>query len=268
MPGLARGVEVSVATALVALLGGALAGLSLGLLGVGSSILIVPLLVYGLHLAPHLAIGTSTVAATASALWSLAIHARAGTVRWRQGGIYALASILGAASGARLGRATDSHLLLALLGALMVLIAALMIRGALRRRAAVQRTPTDPSGARLAALAAVGFGVGSLAGLVGVGGGFLSVPTLAFVAGLPLLSAVGTSLISVSAVAGTTALSYASAHLVVWPIAESLIVGGMLGGYAGVRLAGVLGARKGALTLLFGAVVATAGLYMMVHALR
>lgn len=259
---------MSVATALVVLLGGTLAGLSLGLLGVGSSILIVPLLVYGLHLAPHLAIGTSTVAATASALWSLAIHARAGTVRWRQGGIYALASILGAASGARLGRATESHLLLALLGALMVLIAALMIRGALRRRAAVQRTPTDPSGARLAALAAVGFGVGSLAGLVGVGGGFLSVPTLAFVAGLPLLSAVGTSLISVSAVAGTTALSYASAHLVAWPIAGELMVGGMFGGYAGVRLAGVLGARKGALTLLFGAVVAAAGLYMMVHALR
>ena len=268
MPRRARGVEVSVAMALVTLLGGTLAGLSLGLLGVGGSILIVPLLVYGLHLPPHLAIGTSTVAATASALWSLGIHARAGTVRWRQGGTYALASVLGAASGARLGRATDSHLLLALLGALMVLLAALMVRGALRRSAAASRAPSDRSGARLAALAAAGFGVGSLAGLVGVGGGFLTVPALTFLAGLPLLSAVGTSLISVGAVAGTTAVSYASAHLVAWPIAGLLMAGGMLGGYAGVRLAGVLGARKRALTLLFSAVVAAAGLYMMAQALR
>jgi len=263
-----RGVEVSVTVALVTLFGGALAGLSLGLLGVGSSILIVPLLVYGLHLAPHLAIGTSTVAATASGLWSLAIHARAGTVRWRPGGTYALASVLGAASGAHLGRATDSHLLLALLGALMVLIAGLMVRGTLRHRAAAPAAPAQPSGARLAALAAAGFGVGSLAGLVGVGGGFLTVPALAFVAGLPLLSAVGSSLISVSAVAGTTAVSYASAHLVAWPMAALLMAGGMLGGYAGVKLARVLGARKRALTVLFSAVVAAAGLYMMVHALR
>lgn len=253
--------------AVFAVLGGALAGLSLGLLGVGSSILVVPLLVYGLHVAPHLAIGTSTVAAAVSALWSLAVHARAGTVRWRHGATYALASALGAASGARLGRATDSHVLLGLLGILMMAVAGLMLRSSLRARTALPAREARHARAVLPLLAVAGFGVGSLAGLVGVGGGFLTVPALMFITAMPLLNAVGSSLVSVAAVAATTAASYASAHLIDWRLAGLLVVGGVLGGYAGVRLAGVLGARRHALTVLFSAVVAVAGLYMVIRGL-
>jgi uncharacterized membrane protein YfcA len=261
-----RDKPVTLPFALFAVLIGALAGLSLGLLGIGSSILVVPLLVYGMHLAPHLAIGTSTVAATVSALWSLAAHARAGTVRWQHGSTYAIASMLGAAAGARLGEVTDSHLLLGLLGVLMVVIAALMLRSSLRARSAARLSAARTPRWALPALAASGFAIGALAGLIGVGGGFLTVPALMFTAGMPLLNAVGSSLVSVAAVAATTAVSYASAHLVVWRIAALLVLGGLFGGYAGVKLAGVLATRRRALTLLFSAVVALAGLYMVVHA--
>ena len=258
---------MSVSFAVFAALTGVLAGLSLGLLGVGSSILVVPILVYGLHIGPHLAIGTSTVAATVSALWSLAVHARGGTVRWRHGATYALSSVLGAASGARLGKVTDSHLLLALLGVLMMGVAGLMLRSIFRARAVQQAHEPQRRRWVLPLLAAAGFGVGALAGLVGVGGGFLTVPALMFIAGMPLLNAVGSSLLSVTAVAATTGASYASAHLVEWPIAGLLVLGGVLGGYLGVRLAGLLGARRRALTVLFSAVVSLAGLYMVIRGL-
>ena len=253
--------------ALFAVLGGAVAGLSLGLLGVGSSILVVPLLVYGMHVSPHLAIGTSTVAATASALWSLSAHARAGTVRWRYGGTYALASVLGAVSGAHLGKATDSRILLALLGLLMMAVAGLMLRSSLRARRAQHAAERRERSWVLPVLAATGFGIGSLAGLVGVGGGFLTVPALMFTTGMPLLNAVGSSLVSVAAVSATTAASYASSQLVEWPISVLLMIGGVLGGYVGVKLAGVLAARKRALTILFSGVVALAGLYMVLRGL-
>ena len=258
---------MSAPLAVFAVLTGALAGLSLGLLGVGSSILVVPILVYGLHVGPHQAIGTSTVAAAVSALWSLTVHARGGTVRWRHGAAYALSSVLGAASGARLGKITDSHLLLALLGILMMGVAGLMLRSLFGARAVQHAHEPHRRRRVVPLLAAAGFGVGTLAGLVGVGGGFLTVPALMFIAGMPLLNAVGSSLLSVTAVAATTGASYASAHLVDWRIAGLLVLGSLLGGYLGVRLARVLGARRRALTVLFCALVTVTGLYMVIRGL-
>lgn len=250
----------------IPVLGGALSGFSLGLLGVGSGIMVVPLLVYALHVPPHLAIGTSTAAATFSALWSLSGHARAGTVRWRYGATYAAASVLGAATGARLGKATASHILLLLLGILMIVVAALMLRKALRARSGASKTETHRTRLAVGLLAVAGFAVGAFAGLVGVGGGFLTVPVLVFITGMPVLNAVGSSLVSVAAVAATTATSYAFSHLVEWHITGLLMIGALVGGYVGVKLANRLGAYRRALTLLFSSVVALAGLYVLVRA--
>lgn len=256
---------MNLSLALLALSTGVLAGLSLGMLGIGGSILVVPLLVYVMHVSPHLAIGTSTVAATASGAWSLLAHARGGTVRWRHGGTYALASVLGAMIGARLGQATDSQLLLALLGVLMIVVAGLMLRSSRRAPGASHDPESGAQGWVLLQLGAMGLGIGALASLVGVGGGFLTVPALMFATGMPLLNAVGSSLVAVTAVAGTTALTYASAHLVEWHIAALLVAGGVLGGYGGVKLAGILAARRRTLTVLFSGVVALVGLYMLIR---
>ena len=259
---------MSLSLALLAVCTGVLAGLSLGMLGVGGSLLVVPLLVYVMHVQPHLAIGTSTVAATASGAWSLLAHARGGTVRWRHGGVYALASVLGALIGARLGQATDSQLLLALLGMLMIVVAGLMLRSSRGASRAAQDPKPRAQSWVLLQLGAAGLGIGALASLVGVGGGFLTVPALMFVTGMPLLNAVGSSLVAVTLVAGTTAVSYAGSHLVEWRIAGLLVTGGLLGGYVGVKLAGILAARRRALTVLFSVVVALVGLYMVIHGIR
>ncbi len=85
-------------TLLQGLLGGAsgvLVGFSLGLVGGGGSILAVPLLVYLVGVpVPHLAIGTSAVAANAAA--SVVNHARAGNVRWPCAAVFAGTGMLGA----------------------------------------------------------------------------------------------------------------------------------------------------------------------------
>ena len=79
---------------------GALVGFTLGLIGGGGSILAVPLMVYLVGVKePHVAIGTSALAVAANAALGLVSHARAGNVRWREGLVFALAGVLGAAGG-------------------------------------------------------------------------------------------------------------------------------------------------------------------------
>ena len=80
---------------------GSLVGFSLGLVGGGGSILAVPLMVYLVGVAsPHVAIGTSAVAVAANAAFSLAGHARRGTVKWPCAAVFAGAGVAGAAAPA------------------------------------------------------------------------------------------------------------------------------------------------------------------------
>ena len=86
-------------------------------------------------------------------------------------------------------------------------------------------------------LIGVGFAVGALSGFFGIGGGFLIVPGLMGATAMPLINAIGSSLVSVTAFGLTTAASYAWSGLVDWPLAVLFIVGGALGGLLGIRLA-------------------------------
>ncbi|OYV33500.1 MAG: hypothetical protein B7Z80_23900, partial [Rhodospirillales bacterium 20-64-7] len=76
---------------------GVLVGFTLGLVGGGGSILAVPLMVYLVGVkSPHIAIGTSALAVAANAAIGLLNHAKAQNVKWRCGGMYAAAGIVGA----------------------------------------------------------------------------------------------------------------------------------------------------------------------------
>src|SRR5699024_7445883 len=101
-------------------------------------------------------------------------------------------------------------------------------------------TPAAPDSHTLigvAKLLAVGFPTGGLAGLFGIGGGLLIVPGLILAARIPLVDAIGSSLVSVGAFATTTATNYAVSGLVEWRIAAEYIGGGALGGWIGVAVA-------------------------------
>ena len=116
-------------------------------------------------------------------------------------------------------------------------------------------------------LLAYGTGVGALSGFFGIGGGFLIVPGLISATAMPLLNAIGSSLVSVAAFGATTAVSYAASGLVVWRIAGLFVLGGLAGGYAGIEAAKALAGRKRVLAIVFSAVVAVVGLYVTARGL-
>ncbi len=113
------------------------------------------------------------------------------------------------------------------------------------------------------ALIPVAFGVGLLAGFFGIGGGFLVVPALLFLTGMPILSAVGSSLVAVGSLGLTTAVSYAAAGLVDWRVAAEYIAGGFAGGTFGALLATNLATRKGVLKNALAGVISVVGVYML-----
>lgn len=81
---------------------GGIVGLVLGLVGGGGSILAVPLLVYAVGVtSPHVAIGTSAIAVSLSALGNVVSHARAGNVKWRCAAVFASAGVFGAVAALR-----------------------------------------------------------------------------------------------------------------------------------------------------------------------
>ncbi len=241
---------------------GGLVGFTLGLVGGGGSIMAVPLLVYVVGVAsPHVAIGTSAVAVTASAAANLLGHARARTIKLNCAAVFAIAGIAGAAAGAQLGKLVDGGRLLTLFGALMVVVGVLMLRSRSSGGDAQVRLTRD-SLHLLPYLAGIGFLVGALSGFFGIGGGFLIVPGLIAATGMPLINAIGSSLVAVTAFGLTTAVSYAASGLVDWRLAGLFVLGGTVGGLAGVAMARHLSSYKHALTHIFSGIVVTVGVYV------
>jgi len=112
-------------------------------------------------------------------------------------------------------------------------------------------------------LAGLGLAAGTLSGYFGIGGGFLIVPALMLATGMPIMNAVSSSLVAVTAFGMTTALSYAWSGLVSWGLAGLFVAGGIAGGLFGTRLARHLSERRGALNMVFAAVIVAVALYML-----
>jgi uncharacterized membrane protein YfcA len=244
---------------LLGLLSGSLVGFSLGLVGGGGSILAVPLMVYLVGVSnPHVAIGTSALAVAANAATGLASHARARTVKWRCGAMYAGAGIIGAFGGSTLGKAFDGHRLLFLFAIVMVAVGILMLRG--RKTQGVDGAECNRENA--AKVLGFGLGTGLFSGFFGIGGGFLIVPGLVASTRMPMINAVGTSLVAVTAFGLTTALNYAFSGLVDWTLAGVFILGGLIGG-----LTGTLAARRlsgsGHLSSVFAGLILVVAAYML-----
>ena len=249
----------------LAIVSGSIVGFSLGLVGGGGSILAVPLLVYVVGLDnPHVAIGTSAFAVAANAALNLSNHARGGTVVWSCALMFAGAGIIGAFAGSVLGKMIDGHKLLALFALIMLVIAALM----LKTRARVGLPDVTMDWSNMPAIAGLGLATGTVSGFFGIGGGFLIVPALMLAAGMPILSAIGSSLVSVTAFGLTTAGNYACSGLVDWPLAGLFVAGGVLGGWLGARAAKSLAGRRGALTTAFAALIFAVALYTLMRTLN
>lgn len=170
-------------------------GWVLGALGGGGSVLTVPILLYLFGLGPRETIATSLLVVGITSLIGLVHHARAGQVRYKTGLIFGLTAMVGAYGGGRLAEFVPAGLLIGGF-ALMMLATGIAM---LRRRGETQVVDEAHAGRlRPAAVVAEGLAVGAVTGLVGAGGGFLVVPALVLLGGVPLRAAIGTSLLVVS----------------------------------------------------------------------
>ena len=251
---------ISMMQGVLGLASGTLVGFSLGLVGGGGSILAVPLMVYVVGVPDaHVAIGTSAIAVAANAAVNLSNHARGGTVMWSCALTFAAAGIAGAFAGSIFGKMLDGERLLALFALLMLVIAVLM----LKTRSRIGLPDVQMNWANTPAIVGLGLATGTLSGFFGIGGGFLIVPALMLATGMPIMNAVSSSLVAVTAFGLTTAASYAYSGLISWGLAGLFIAGGIAGGLIGTRAARLLSARRGALNIVFAAVIIAVALYML-----
>ena len=256
--------------ALIAVLAGALIGLSLGALGGGGSILAVPVLVYALGQSPIQATTGSLVVVGVTSLTGALAAWRAGNLLPGRGVAFGLVAIVGAAAGAKASAHVDGAVLLAAFAVLMLLVGGLMavrqFRGGSSTTAErptlddpiITFSPTFacqcPRALKVLVTATV---VGLLTGFLGVGGGFLVVPALLLGLGLPIRYAAGTSLVVISMTSAAALAIRAGTGLHPdWWLVLLLTAASAAGGYAGVRLACHTDTRRlaGAFTALVLAV--------------
>lgn len=238
-----------------------LIGVSLGLLGGGGSILTVPILAYVAGLPTKEAIAASLVVVGVTSAVGAISHARAGRVRWRTGVSFGAAGMAGAFLGGILGGHIPSTVLMVAFALMMIATSVAMLRG--RQGApAEEGPPREPSAGRIAL---EGLAVGLATGLVGAGGGFLVVPALALLAGLPMPVAVGTSLVVIAMKSFAGLAGYLTSVSLDWALVSGVTLAAVLGYLLGARAAGHLPER--ALRTGFGAFVLAMGALVLVQEL-
>ena len=225
---------------ILALLGALAIGLSLGLLGSGGSILTVPVLVYLLGQEEKVAIAGSLLVVGVVAAAGGVAAARRRLVDWRSVVVFGLPGMAGTWLGAVLSRHVAGGMQLAVFAGVMLVAAVAMAWPP--AIGTPEAADGSPAGRRSTVkVAADGLAVGLVTGFVGVGGGFLIVPALVVLGGLPIPLAVGTSLAVIALKSATGFLG----HLRVladlglsldWPLLALLSAVGVAGSLAGSRL--------------------------------
>lgn len=230
-----------------------LVGMSLGLLGGGGSILTVPLLAYVAGMEAKQAIATSLLVVGVTSAVSTLSHARAGHVQWRSGLMFGAAGMAGAYLGGLLSYVVPGSVLLIAFTVVMVATGIAMLR---RRAACEPSARTMP----IAKTVLTGLAVGLVTGTVGAGGGFLVVPALALLGGLPMPVAVGTSLLVITMNSAAGLAGHVSTVPIDWTVAGAVTAAAVLGSLLGARLTtridpGVLRRAFGWFVLLMAAVI-------------
>jgi hypothetical protein len=242
---------------------GFVVGLLSGMFGVGGGFLTTPLLIfYGIP--PTVAVASATTQITGASVSGAMVHMRRGGVDAKMAGVMIAGGLLGSFVGAGLFRLLQSSgridvvigllyvLILGWIGALM-LLDSLRSLGYVISNAAAQSRPRHnrwiaslplrwrfySSGLYLSPVAplALGFLAGVLTVFLGIGGGFILVPAMIYLLGMPARVVVGTSLVMILAVsAATTMVHSVTTRAVDIVLAGLLLVGGVVGAQYGAIL--------------------------------
>ncbi|MGD9606489.1 MAG: sulfite exporter TauE/SafE family protein [Leucobacter sp.] len=256
------------ASILIALALAAVVGVSLGLLGGGGSILTVPILTYVLGMEPREAIAASLFIVGATSAVSAITHAKAGRVRWKTGILFGLAGMAGAFGGGLLGGYIPGVVLMILFAIMMIVTSVAMIRGRKDRGGSAGSAEGSAGGSAerglpVARILIDGLLVGLATGLVGAGGGFLIVPALNLLGGLPMAIAVGTSLLVITMKSFAGLGGYLFSVQLNWPIVLAFTGAAVAGSFVGTALAGRVPER--ALRRGFGIFVLAMGVFVLVQ---
>ncbi len=238
-----------------------LIGVSLGLLGGGGSILTVPILVYVAGLPAKEAIAASLFVVGVTSLAGVVSHARGGRVQWRTGLLFGLAAMAGAFTGGLLGGHVPGDWLLIAFALMMVATSLAMLRGR-KDKVATSHRRAD-GGLPLTRILVDGSVVGLVTGLVGAGGGFLVVPALVLLGGLPMSVAVGTSLVVIAMKSFAGLAGYLTTVTLDWPLVLGVTAAAVVGSLVGGRLAGRV--PEAALRQGFGWFVLVMGGFVLVQ---
>lgn len=286
--------EVSVNAYLLFGIGG-LVGLLSGLFGVGGGFLITPLLFF-IGIPPTVAVATGANQVVASSISAVLAHLKRKTVDLRMGLVLLIGGLIGSGLGiwvfnllSRLGQIDlivqlSYVVFLGLVGSLMLLESIRALRRAKRKGPVapikrhqhiwVHKLPLKvkfrTSGLYISVMPplAVGMFVGVLAAIMGVGGGFIMVPAMIYLLGMPTKVVIGTSLFQIIFVTGfATFMHAATNHSVDLLLALLLILGGVVGAQIGTRMGARLKAEQMRilLALLVVAVCAKLGLDLLIE---
>lgn len=249
-------------------------GLSLGLLGGGGSILTVPILVYFFGLDALSATTGSLFVVGMTALLGAILAARRGLVDLKTGFLFALPSFAGVylvrhhllpAIPAEIPvfssfTLSKSLLILGGFALLMVFASVAMIRPS------EPRVSTEMPRIGIAKTAMKGFFIGGTTGFVGAGGGFLIIPALVLLVGLPVRRAIATSLAIIAANSLFGFALSASDSSMRWDLLAAVTLLGLAGLMAGQRLSPRVNEAK--LKVGFGYFILTVGVLVLTDQLR
>lgn len=286
--------EMSVDVFVLLLVGGGVGFLS-GLFGVGGGFLMTPLLIF-LGVPPAVAVGTGAAQIVASSVSGVLAHWRRGNVDLVMGWVLTAGGVVGSLGGVELFKWLRTQgqldlvislsyvLFLGVVGGLMLmesLKTAWISRGSgpslpvhkLHQHLWVHGLPLKMRFRRsklyISALIPLGLGglVGVLTSIMGVGGGFIMVPAMVYVLGMPTVMVVGTSLFQIIFVTATTTFLHATRNTTVDIIlALLLLVGGVIGAQIGARFS--VRMRGEQLRILLALIVLAVGIKMGIDLIR
>ena len=242
-------------TLLIDIVLGITIGLALGFLGGGGSILTVPALVYVVGLSPQVAVTASLIIVGANAALGAFFHRGQGELNWRVALLFGGVGMVTAFLSAGLSPRVSPTLLLILFALLMMAVGVFVIFSR-----APQSQDAVPRG--WAVIVASGAGVGVLTGFLGVGGGFLIVPALVMLVGLPIRQAVGGSLIIIAMNSLAGLLGHLSMVALDYGVIAVFVASGFAGAFAGARLTRII--RPAQLRTSFAVFVVVLGVFLLI----
>lgn len=213
-------------------------GGTLGLLGGGGSILTVPALVYLVGQTPQVAVTTSLAIVGANSVLGAYFHRTQGTLNWRVAFVFGGTGTIVSYYAAGLSKYFSPEMLMVAFAVLMLIVGTI-----LARRSPIRSHSGRDDDLKAWKVIAGGAGVGLLTGILGVGGGFLIVPALVMLVGMPMHRAVGTSLVVIAMNSLAGFLGHLSGITLDLPLIGVFIVAGIAGTFAGARLSHRLNAE-------------------------